>query len=144
MTSEFETLDALLERHFAATERRLRAMVNERNTNVINAATVIVSGIKEELHSTAQALESLSAHLTAGQSALTRRVEQLETRLDRVEDRLDQVEDQLAIAPVDRTRPLVRAELARVEARMRMLLIWSFGLGIVADLIVLLIALFVR
>jgi hypothetical protein len=83
--AELETIGRMIDRRLTAIEERLRKMVDERNTNVISAATALVSGLQDEMISLHEGLESLSANV-AGRRLL------IDADLRRFRERLDAVE----------------------------------------------------
>lgn len=98
-----QTIEDIVETCLARAEARLTSMVNERNTNVINATAAIVEGLHQEIQSLDEAVAGLSENITARRRMLDERLIQVEARLDEIEDHIP------AVVPPDPSRPPLRS-----------------------------------
>jgi hypothetical protein len=104
--------DALINHIEAAlgrAEGRLAGVVNERTTRVIDATTVVIGGLHEEIQSTTEALNELSANLVERRRYLDERLALDERRIETLADLIPGGAEALGEPPL---RQMVDAFLA--------------------------------
>lgn len=124
------TLITHIEAALGRAEGRLAGVVNERTSRVIDATTAVIGGLHEEIQSTTEALNELSANLAERRRYLDERLALAERRIETLADLIPGGAAALGEPPLRRVVAQV-IESASADRTAVRSAIWQLRLGLI-------------